>query len=86
MKKSFNVLKRKFRIPPLGPLGPYFRSDVNRRNFWFGVTNGVLYAWAEALTDPSLVLTCFTSLLTSSKFIVGLMARSGAPFCRRFRI
>lgn len=38
------------------------------------MTNGVLYAGAEALTDPSLVLTYFTSLLTSSKFLVGLVA------------
>ena len=55
-------------------IGPHFRSDVNRRNFWLGVTNGVFYAAAEALTDPSLVLTYFTSLLTSSKFLVGLVA------------
>jgi MFS family permease len=38
------------------------------------VANGVLYAGAEALTDPSLVLTYFTSLLTDSKFLVGLVA------------
>lgn len=38
------------------------------------MANGVLYAGAEALTDPSLVLTYFTSLLTSSKFLVGLVA------------
>lgn len=59
---------------PLFHIGPYFRSDVNRRNFWLGVTNGALYAGAEALTDPSLVLTYFTSLLTGSKFLVGLVA------------
>jgi MFS family permease len=55
-------------------IGPYFRSGANRRNFWLGVANGVFYAGADALTDPSLVLTYFTSLLTSSKFIVGLVA------------
>jgi len=38
------------------------------------VANGVLYAGAEALTDASLVLTYFTSLLTSSKLLVGLVA------------
>ncbi|GAB4548295.1 MAG: MFS transporter [Anaerolineae bacterium] len=60
--------------PSFFQIGPFFRSDVNRRNFWLGVANGVLYAGADALTDPSLVLTYFTSLLTTSKFLVGLVA------------
>jgi len=55
-------------------LAQSIRSDVNRRNFWLGVANGVLYAGAEALTDPSVVLTYFTSLLTTSKLPVGLVA------------
>ena len=55
-------------------IGPRFHSKVNRRNFWLGVGNGTLFAGAEALTDPALVLTYFTSLLTDSKFLVGLVA------------
>ncbi len=74
MKTSFNPPKRRNPLPLYLQIGPYFRSDVNRRNFWLGVVNGVLYAGAEALTDPSVVLTYFTSLLTSSKFLVGLVA------------
>jgi MFS family permease len=61
-------------LPLFSQIGPYFRSDVNRRNFWLGVANGVFYAGADALTDSSLVLTYFTSLLTNSKFLVGLVA------------
>lgn len=74
MKSSFNPPKRKNPLSQLVQIGPNFRSGVNRRSFWLGVANGVLYAGAEALTDPSLVLTYFTSLLTSSKFLVGLVA------------
>lgn len=74
MKTPFNLPRRKTSLPLFERMGPHFRSDVNRRNFWLGVTNGVFYAGAEALTDPSLVLTYFTSLLTSSKFLVGLVA------------
>lgn len=74
MKKLFNLPKRKEPLPPFLQIGPNFHSDENRRNFWLGVTNGILYAGAEALTDPSLVLTYFISLLTSSKFLVGLVA------------
>jgi hypothetical protein len=74
LKTSFESPPRRARLAARLQIGPYFRSDVNRRNFWLGVVNGVFYAGADALTDPSLVLTYFTSLLTSSKFIVGLVA------------
>jgi MFS family permease len=74
LKTSFESPPPRTRLAARLQIGPYFRSDVNRRNFWLGVTNGVFYAGADALTDPSLVLTYFTSLLTSSKFIVGLVA------------
>jgi MFS family permease len=74
LKTSSNFPGRKNLFPPFSRIGPYFRSDANRRNFWLGVTNGVLYAGAEAFTDPSVVLTYFTSLLTDSKFLVGLVA------------
>lgn len=75
MKTSRGSTRRtRSSLPLFFHIGPSFRSNVNRRNFWLGVVNGVLYAAAEALTDPSLVLTYFTSLLTNSKFLVGLVA------------
>ncbi len=74
MKTPFKLQNRKTSLPLFAKIGPHFRSEVNYRSFWLGVANGVLYAGAEALTDPSLVLSYFTSLLTSSKFLVGLVA------------
>jgi hypothetical protein len=69
-----NSPRRSSTLPLFLHIGPLFRSSANRRNFWLGVGNGVFYAGGEAFTDPSLVLTYFTSLLTSSKFLVGLVA------------
>ena len=61
-------------LPQLPQIGPYFRSDVNRRNYWLGVANGVVHRGVETFTEPYVVLTYFVSLLTSSKFLIGLVA------------
>ena len=61
-------------LPQLPQIGPYFRSDVNRRNYWLGVANGFIYRGVETFTEPYVVLTYFVSLLTSSKFLIGLVA------------
>lgn len=74
MKIWLTSLKRRYSLPLFLQIGPLFRSKVNRRNFWLGLGNGVFAAGGEAFTDPSVVLTYFTSLLTSSKFLVGLVA------------
>lgn len=49
-------------------------------NFRLGVINGVLYIFAEALLDPTLVLVAFLSHLTDSPFLLGLVIpiRDGA--------
>lgn len=49
-------------------------------NFRLGVINGVLYIFAEALLDPTLVLVAFLSYLTDSPFLLGLVIpiRDGA--------
>ncbi len=61
-------------LPRLPHIGPFFRSNVNRNNFWLGVANGVVFNAVEALTEPYVVLTLFVSMLTSSKFLIGLIA------------
>jgi MFS family permease len=61
-------------LPFLSHIGPFFRSDLNRRNYWIGVANGVLMSAADAFTEPYLVLTLFASMLTDSKFLIGLVA------------
>ncbi|MHB0875518.1 MAG: MFS transporter [Anaerolineae bacterium] len=48
-----------------------------RRNFALGVANGAIYAVAEALQDPTLVLSVFISRLTGSVILVGLLM----PLC-----
>ena len=44
-----------------------------RRNFSFGVLNGVFLNLFSALLDPSLVLSWFVSQLTTSNFLIGLI-------------
>ena len=44
-----------------------------RRNFSFGVLNGVFFNLYSALLDPSLVLSWFVSQLTTSNFLIGLI-------------
>ena len=44
-----------------------------RRNFSFGVLNGVFFNFFSALLDPSLVLSWFVSQLTTSNFLIGLI-------------
>jgi len=58
----------------LSDVGPHFDTARDRRNFWLGVANGALYGAAEAFTEPYVVLTYFASLLTNSKFLIGLVA------------
>ncbi len=52
----------------------------HRRNFSLGVTNGILFTFAETLIDPSLVLVAFVSQLTASPILIGLVTplRDGA--------
>ncbi len=47
-------------------------GDV-KRNFNFGVINGVLFILAETLMDPTLVLVAFISRLTQSSILIGLI-------------
>jgi len=53
-----------------------------RRNFSFGVLNGVFFNLFSALLDPSLVLSWFVSQLTTSNFLIGLIVpiQSGGWF------
>lgn len=44
-----------------------------RRNFRLAVANGVLFILADSLTDPTLVLVAFLSILTRSPFLLGLI-------------
>lgn len=44
-----------------------------RRNFALGVANGALFSLAEAMRDPTLVLSLFISRLTGSNLLVGLL-------------
>jgi MFS family permease len=74
LKTSFSSQKRRYSLPLFPQIGPRFRSGVNRRNFWLGLTNGAFAAGGEAFTDPSVVLTYFASLLIGSKFLIGLVA------------
>lgn len=48
-----------------------------QRSFLLGVVNGTLFHFAEALIDPSLVLTWFVSQLTPSNLLIGLVAPLG---------
>ncbi|MGB8656285.1 MAG: MFS transporter [Candidatus Zixiibacteriota bacterium] len=42
------------------------------KNFWLGVTNGVLFNFASAFISASTVLPLFLSRLTSSQILIGL--------------
>ncbi len=55
-------------------------AKVVKRNFFYGVTNGVLYITAETILDPTLVLVSFLSQLTQSPILLGLVLpiRDGA--------
>jgi hypothetical protein len=48
-----------------------------RRNYMFGIFNGIAFRTAEALIDPPVVLTWFVSQLTSSNLLAGLVAPLG---------
>jgi Major Facilitator Superfamily len=60
-----------FRLPRFGPS---FSSATDRRNYLFGVANGIFSVGAEAFVQPHVVMTYFASLLTDSRFLVGLVA------------
>lgn len=51
-----------------------------KRNFFLAVANGILYIFAEALLDPTLVLVGFVSQLTQNPILLGLVLpiRDGA--------
>jgi MFS family permease len=49
-----------------------FAEKYFKRNFFLGVTNGVLFNFAWAFTSGSTVLPLFISKLTSSSILVGL--------------
>lgn len=44
-----------------------------KRNFFLAVVNGILYIFAEALLDPTLVLVGFVSHLTQNPILLGLV-------------
>jgi hypothetical protein len=44
-----------------------------RRNFLLGVTNGVVFSFADALLDTNLVLSVLVSRLSGSSLLVGLL-------------
>jgi len=44
-----------------------------RRNFRLAVSNGIFFILADSLTDPTLVLVSFLSLMTDSPFLLGLI-------------
>lgn len=58
---------------PANDLSPVARQHL-KRNYRCGVLNGVAYRVAETMIDPTLVLTWFLTQLTSSSFIIGLVA------------
>ncbi|HZU87475.1 MAG TPA: MFS transporter [Anaerolineaceae bacterium] len=66
-------LRNLFYGPPTPPdFDPNNPREV-RRNFRLAVSNGVLFILADSLTDPTLVLVAFLSMLTDSPFLLGLI-------------
>lgn len=61
-------------------LTQYYRPEDVKRNFRWGVLNGLLYITAETLLDPTLVIVAFLSHLTQSPLLLGLVVpmRDGA--------
>ena len=43
------------------------------RNFFLAVINGIIFTFAEALVDPTLVLVGFVSHLTQNPILLGLV-------------
>lgn len=48
-------------------------TPTEKRNYFLGVVNGALFALADTLLDPTLVLVSFVSALTSSPLVIGLI-------------
>lgn len=48
-------------------------EKVARRNFFIAVINGILYIFAEAVIDPTLVLVGFVNQLTQNPILLGLV-------------
>lgn len=59
---------------------PDIYEREGKRNFFLAVANGILYIFAEALLDPTLVLVGFVSQLTQNPILLGLVLpiRDGA--------
>lgn len=56
------------------PLSSGSRSDSRSRNFWLGVTNGIIFNASSAFLNANTVLPLFVSRLTDSRFLVGTAA------------
>ncbi|MCI0330176.1 MAG: hypothetical protein L0196_04395 [candidate division Zixibacteria bacterium] len=48
--------------------------DFRRRNFWLGVTNGIIFNASAAFLNANTILPLFVSRLTESHFLVGTAA------------
>lgn len=61
------------------PAADIFERE-GKRNFFLAVANGILYIFAEALLDPTLVLVGFVNRLTQNPILLGLVLpiRDGA--------
>jgi hypothetical protein len=62
-------LQRLYGIPDDAPIKP----EEEKKNFFLGVSNGVLFTASEALLDPTLVLVTFVGSLTNSPLLMGLV-------------
>jgi hypothetical protein len=73
LPESKSILERTLQffygIPTAEPLNP----EESKKNFFLGVTNGVLFTTSEALLDPTLVLVTFIGTLTNSPILMGLV-------------
>src|SRR3972149_5830416 len=49
-------------------------SGHRKRNFWLGVTNGIIFNASSAFLNANTILPLFVSRLTDSHFLVGTAA------------
>ncbi|MGH8005110.1 MAG: MFS transporter, partial [Limisphaerales bacterium] len=61
---------------PAEPSAPLFPTvpDYRKRNFWLGVTNGIIFNASGAFLNANTILPLFVSQLTDSRFLVGTAA------------
>lgn len=52
---------------------PFSNEGEIKRNFFLATINGILYIFAEAILDPTLVLVGFVSHLTQNPILLGLV-------------